>query len=147
MELLVVLFLSSLVFGAILLVFQIVQQQQRQQSKDYEEIAAVRQLKTLLQVDAFKAKEWIIEDRKLYCYYPTYYIEYHFEPQQLLRTIRTQISHTDTFALPTLDILGKWQEEEITFGPIDLLSWESRFFEQTFHVLIQKKYATQLLQH
>ena len=144
-ELLTVLFLSSLIFGAILLVFQITQQQQQQQTKDYNEVLAIERAKVLLQQDAYNSSSLFRANKSLQCFYPTHQIEYQFGANYLLRTIKHDIEHTDTFWLPTIELESEWQGQKITLGQIDLLSWKTKFFEQPFRVLVCKKYATQSL--
>jgi competence protein ComGC len=142
-ELLTVLFISTLVFGAILLVFQITQQQQQQQTKDYNEVLAIEQAKVLLQQDAYNSSSLFRADKSLQCFHPTYQVEYQFEKSYLLRTIKHSIQHTDTLWLPTIELESKWQGQKTTLGQIDLLSWETKFFEQPFRLLIHKEYTTQ----
>jgi hypothetical protein len=90
-ELLTVLFLSSLIFGAILLVFQITQQQQQQQTKDYNEVLAIERAKVLLQQDAYNSSSLFRANKSLQCFYPTHQIEYQFGANYLLRTIKHDI--------------------------------------------------------
>jgi predicted metalloprotease len=144
-ELLTVLFLSSIIFGAIMLVFQITQQQQQQQTKDYEEITTLHQAKTLLHQDAYNAASLFRTEQTLECVYPTYRIQYQFAPKRLFRTIHHTTTHTDTFSLPTIKLESEWQGQKIVLGQIDFLSWETNFFKQLFVIKVQKKYAAQFL--
>lgn len=139
-ELMAVLLLSAIIFGATLLVIQITQHQQRSQEQEHEEVLKMEQLATLLQQDAYKSKGMYREQQQLLFDYEQYSIRYAFKPASVLRTILNESNHCDTFRVPTIALESSWSKQSITVGKIDYVSWKSRFFEQPYRFAFQKSY-------
>ena len=139
-ELMAVLLLSAIIFGATLLVIQITQQQEQNQEKEHEEVLKMEQLATLLQQDVYQSKGMYREQQQLLFDYETYSIRYAFGATNVLRTILNESDHCDTFRLPTIALESNWERQSITVGKIDYVFWESRFFEQPYRIALQKSY-------
>lgn len=139
-ELMVVLLLSAVIFSAVMLVIQILQQQRYIQEAQHDEVLKVEQLSTLLKKDAYEAKGMYRTDQQLLFDYTTYAISYTFNAAAVYRTILTMNPHSDTFKLPTVALETTWEGQAIITGKIDAAYWESRFFEQPYRFNLQKIY-------
>jgi len=139
-ELMVVLLLSAIVFGAAMMVIQILQQQRYIQEAEHKEVLKIEQLTTLLKKDAYESKRMYRDNQQLLFEYTDYSIRYTFDKTSVCRTILSIDNHSDTFKLPTNILETRWKNQAVTTGKIDAAHWESRFFEQPYHLSLNKQY-------
>lgn len=139
-ELIVVMTLSGLIFSMAMLVINIVQEQGKHQEMQHEEVLEIEVLSSLLEKDTYTSKAIWIEDKQLFFEYDNYIIKYLFNAKNICRSIVNDKVHVDTFRLPSLSFKASWQLQNTKIGKVDEIELKTKFFEQDFNILIQKKY-------
>lgn len=139
-ELIAVMILSGLIFSMAMLVLNIIQAQEKHQTKQHKEVLEVEQLSGLLKKDAYSARGIWIENQQLFFDYETYSINYHFKDKTICRSIVNTSIHTDTFWMPSLVFNTYWQLQEVQTGRVDAVEIRTQFFEQDFNLFIEKNY-------
>lgn len=139
-ELIAVMILSGLIFSMAMLVLNIIQEQEKHQTRQHEEVLEIEQLSGLLKKDAYNSKGIWVENQQLFFDYETYNINYHFKDENICRSIVNTSTHTDTFRLPSLVFKTYWQSQEVRIGKVDVIEMTTNFFGQNLNLFIAKDY-------
>lgn len=139
-ELLVVLALSGIIFSMALLVFSIVQQQTQHQATTQAAVLEWTQLRLRLQQDVQEARQiWRVGEELLLSGGP-WNISYRLGAKTITRTMEE--THVDTFQVSAVAWNTQWQGLPTIDGLVDQLIIESRFFEQSSTLMVQKTYGS-----
>lgn len=142
-ELIVVMVLATVVFSLALMAFQIINKQYIQYNQDSTQAIELDRLQALLHRDIDQAKLVEIQKNQLSCQYSTYTAFYIFEDQQLVRNLSIEDYKKDTFAFSTINLTTFFEQESISSGLIDYLSWETQLFGEACTLNLKKTYDHQ----